>query len=313
METDLISVIIPVYNVQKYLDKCVKSIVNQTYKNLEIILVDDGSTDSSGQLCDTWATIDSRIVVIHKPNGGLSDARNVGIEISHGKFYSFVDSDDFLENSSIEVMYTTMIENNCQIAVCNMLRVYKNGDINIFYKPSDEIKILKGQERFETLKQPSVCNKLFLSSLFNDVKFPKGKYYEDTFVYHVLAYNSEKIALTGYDGYYYFYRDNSILGQFNFTDRYFDMAEAIYNRMIFLMEHNINLYAEESCLSLYVIAANCEKYITKTKNNEKNFLQLHIWFDKAFHYLINCPTINLKQKIRLLILRYLPFIHNKLY
>lgn len=101
---ELISLIIPVFNVEKYLDKCVETIVNQTYSNLEIILVDDGSTDSSGEKCDYWKKKDNRIIVIHKKNGGLSSARNAGIEIATGKYISFIDSDDFIDLKMIEIL-----------------------------------------------------------------------------------------------------------------------------------------------------------------------------------------------------------------
>ena len=113
---DLISVIIPVYNVEKYLEECVLSVINQTYSNLEIILVDDGSTDGSGLLCDQYKDRDSRIKVIHKKNGGLSDARNVALEICNGQYISFVDSDDYVSEAFIEIMYQAIIDNDCQMS-----------------------------------------------------------------------------------------------------------------------------------------------------------------------------------------------------
>ena len=116
---DKISVIVPVYNVEKYLDKCVESIVNQTYKNLEIILVDDGSTDSCPEICDEWAKKDNRIKVIHKPNGGLSSARNAGMDSMTGSYIQFVDSDDYIKSNMIEVMYGNIIKGDYDVCVCN--------------------------------------------------------------------------------------------------------------------------------------------------------------------------------------------------
>ena len=123
MANKLVSIIVPVYNVEKYLPKCVGSLINQTYKNVEIILVDDGSTDQSGNICDTYLEKDNRIVVLHKKNGGLSDARNFGIEHAKGDYYSFVDSDDYLKEKTIENLVDAAENNGCQISVCNMLLI----------------------------------------------------------------------------------------------------------------------------------------------------------------------------------------------
>ena len=114
----LISVIVPVYKAEKYLDKCVQSIVNQTYKNLEIILVDDGSPDNCPEMCDEWAKKDSRIKVIHKENGGVSSARNAGLDNSFGDYIGFVDSDDFIENDFYECLYDNLVENGADISFC---------------------------------------------------------------------------------------------------------------------------------------------------------------------------------------------------
>ena len=181
MANKLVSIIVPVYNVEKYLPKCVDSLINQTYKNVEIILVDDGSTDQSGNICDTYLEKDNRIVVLHKKNGGLSDARNFGIEHAKGDYYSFVDSDDYLKEQTIEYLVDAAENNDCQISVCNMIRFYDDGTNDVFYKPCNNQVILENNDRFQTLSQPSVCNKLFKKELFDGVKFPYRKYYEDTY------------------------------------------------------------------------------------------------------------------------------------
>ena len=123
---DLISVIIPIYNVEKFLSFCIDSIVNQTYKNLEIILVDDGSTDNSGKICDEYALKDNRIKVMHKQNGGVSSARNVGLNIAKGKYIGFVDSDDYVENDMFEILHNLIIKNNVDISCCNKFVFKKN-------------------------------------------------------------------------------------------------------------------------------------------------------------------------------------------
>ena len=313
MIKERISVIVPVYNVEHYLENCIKSICGQTYWQLEIILSDDGSTDHSGVICDHFATLDSRIRVIHKMNGGLSDARNAGIEVASGSYYMFVDSDDFIAPDTIEKLYLAATEHDCEIAVCNIVRTFDDGTTEPFYHPVDKLTVWAGQQRFETLKQPSACNKLFRAELFKDVRFPKGKFYEDTFVYHVLAYKARQIVLTGHDGYFYLSRRDSILGQPKYTDRYFDFIEAVYTRMSYLLEHNVPHYGEEACLSLYAAAANGEKYIQKTEQNAARFRQMRSWYQTAYQQLMKSPQTGIKQKIRLILLRYFPRIHSRLF
>ena len=310
---ELVSVIVPVYNVEKYVGDCIDSLIRQSYKNIEIILVDDGSTDSSGQLCDVYATKDIRIKVIHKENGGLSDARNAGIDSAVGVYYSFVDGDDFLAKDAILKMIFGMKEKKCDISVCNMIRYFENGETEPFYIPSNTLKVLNSTDRFETLSQPSVCNKIFKADLFNSVRFPKGKFYEDTFVYHTLVYNAKTIVLTGYDGYFYRSRHSSILGQNVMTDRYFDFIEAVWLRTTFLLKKNIQPYGDEACLSLYAAVANAEKNISRTEENRYKHFDALQKYMVAYEQLIKSKNISLKQKIRLWLLRYFPKIHNILY
>lgn len=313
MDEVLISIIVPVYNVEHYLRKCVDSICCQTYKNLEIVLVDDGSTDHSGSLCDEFAANDSRIKVIHKSNGGLSDARNAGMKLASGKWWMFVDSDDYLTLDTAETLLCAAVENHCEIAVCNMMRIYEEGEQEPFYCPVTELTIWAGRQRFETLRQPSVCNKLFRADLFKGVYFPKGKFYEDTFVYHVLAYRASRIALTGLNGYYYLSRRGSILGQPRFTDRYFDLIESVHERAVFLLDHGVSDYGEEACLSLYAAVANAEKYITKTEKNSPNFTDMRKWYGEAYAELIGRKSVGIRQKVRLILLRYVPSIHRLIF
>ena len=313
MDEVLISVVVPVYNVEHYLKKCVDSICHQTYRNLEIILVDDGSTDCSGSLCAEFATSDSRIRVIHKSNGGLSDARNAGMELASGEWWMFVDSDDYIAPDTAETLLLAAVENHCEIAVCNMMRIYEDGKQEPFYCPVTEPTIWAGEQRFETLRQPSVCNKLFRADLFKELRFPKRKFYEDTFVYHVLAHRANRIALTGLSGYYYLSRRESILGQSQFTDRYFDYVEAIHERAMFLFNHGVSRYGEEACLSLYAAIVNSTKNIRKTPQNAEHFQRMWEWYELAYRNLMSSPDTSIKQKLRLFFLKYAPKIHNKLY
>ena len=311
---DLISIIVPVYNVEEFLNQCIKSVLDQSYKKLEIILVDDGSTDRSGKICDRYQMTDARIKVIHKENGGLSDARNTGLRLAKGKYYSFIDSDDYISSEMIQTMFDSLKRNQCDIAVCNMIRFVDVVDSVKFYYPTEREQVLAGTERFQTLNQPSVCNKLFCSELFNNIKFPKGKYYEDTYVYHELLYQAKKIVLTGKDSYWYRARPDSIVGRKQYTNQYFDFIEAVYCRARFLERKNVQPYGLEACLSLYAAYANAEKNIEKSENTKVCFQQSKKEFAWAYGRIMKQgKNIGMKQKIRLMLLRYFPRIHSRIY
>ena len=155
---DLISIVVPIYNVEKYLEKCINSIIIQTYKNIEIILVNDGSTDSSGKICDIYLKKDKRIKVIHKKNGGLSDARNVGIENAKGKYIAFIDSDDFIDSDFIEILYNLIIEYNADVSCCKCNVIYKK---NKKQQVEEKINIFTNYEAInEMLYQGKVYHQL---------------------------------------------------------------------------------------------------------------------------------------------------------
>ena len=313
-EQPLISVIVPVYNVEKYLKKCVDSITSQTYKNLEILLVDDGSTDSSGQICNEFEKNDARIKVIHKKNGGLSDARNAGLDRAKGQYYAFIDSDDYIQDNTIEIMLNAVKKNKSEIAICNMIRFLEEGETLQFYCPTDHEVLYQGKQRYKTLNQPSVCNKLFEAKLFEGIRFPKGKYYEDTFVYHEVLYRANNIVLTGTDSYWYLSREDSIVGQPQYTERYFDFIEAVYKRADFLLKHDVQPYAKEACLSLYAAIANAESNIEENTKTIEKFLIARKQYTLAYNELMKMKNqIGIKQKLRLMLLKYFPKLHAKIY
>ena len=180
LDKDKISVIVPVYNVEKYLSKCIDSILSQTYKNLEIILVDDGSPDSSPKICDKYKERDNRIKVIHKKNGGLASARNAGMDIATGKYIGFVDSDDMIAEDMYEVLLENMIKSNAEIAVCYKTDILENlqtgkGIVEELNKTQALKKMVLGIE-FGS----HACDKLFKREiLVSDIRFPEGKTYEE--------------------------------------------------------------------------------------------------------------------------------------
>ena len=310
----LISVIIPVYKVELYLKQCVESILIQTYSNIEIILVDDGSPDSCPQICDEYARKDYRIKVIHKSNGGLSDARNAGLDRAKGQYYAFIDSDDYIQDNTIEIMLNAVKKNKSEIAICNMIRFLEEGETLQFYCPTDHEVLYQGKQRYKTLNQPSVCNKLFEAKLFEGIRFPKGKYYEDTFVYHEVLYRANNIVLTGTDSYWYLSREDSIVGQPQYTERYFDFIEAVYKRADFLLKHDVQPYAKEACLSLYAAIANAESNIEENTKTIEKFSIARKQYTLAYNELMKTKNqIGIKQKLRLMLLKYFPKLHVKIY
>ena len=213
----LITVVIPVYKVEDYLEKCVKSVLNQTYKNLQIILVDDGSPDNSGKICDELSKIDDRIFVIHKENGGLSDARNFGILNAKGEFICFIDSDDYVDTDYIESMYKHI---DPQCIVC--CRYYRGNNLNfnrkeplvlsansaIDYYFTDQCQVLDGiAESYGSY----AWNKLYPLSFFQNIKYPKGKIYEDMYVILWLYNKAQRVVFLPERKYHYIERQESIV------------------------------------------------------------------------------------------------------
>ena len=182
---DLISVVVPVYKVEKYLDRCVQSIVDQTWSNLEIILVDDGSPDNCGAMCDAWAEKDSRIKVIHKKNGGLSDARNAGMAIASGTYMGFVDSDDYVAPDMYSKLLSSAEKENADIAVCNFKRVFDDGSEENWVSWRGEDPLLAAG---------SCCDKIFRRSIVEYVRYPEGLWYEDFCFSAKLILKAKKIV-----------------------------------------------------------------------------------------------------------------------
>ena len=240
----LISIIVPVYNVEKYLKKCVYSILNQSYKNLEVILVNDGSTDNSGKICDELSREDSRIKVYHKDNGGLSDARNYGVAKANGEYVGFVDSDDYIDQYMYENLYKAIRKYNTQIAECGITRVYKNNKLRPHYD-GEEYSLVVDREGYlkEYLENrkvygAAVC-KLLSIDLAKVLKFPDGKVYEDVFYTLELLKKVDKYTLISGNYYYYYIRGNSI------TTKTFSSRDMDYIKIIDKIgEYTLNNYTK---------------------------------------------------------------------
>ena len=244
--TDLVSIIVPVYNVEEWLDECVESLVNQTCKNIEIILVDDGSTDKSGIKCDEWALKDDRIRAVHKKNGGLSSARNAGLDVFTGDYVTFIDSDDYIEDTAIETMLIEIKKQNVDIVRCAMNQVIGDQildkrDMNYEKKYSKE-ELLKGYYYYNDGMCGSVCDKLFKSHFFNDLKFPEGLNSEDYYVLFKIYLKANGMYYDNKCFYNYRLRENSICTTNEITEHTFDkikISDEIYRLTEKNNKHNI--------------------------------------------------------------------------
>lgn len=215
---DLITIVVPIYKVEQYLNRCIDSIINQTYKNLEIILVDDGSPDNCGKICDEYKKKDERIKVVHKENGGLSDARNCGIDLAKGKYITFIDSDDYVSKDFIEYLYNLIKKTKSDISICSFLPFF--GEIE--NKNNEEIiKVLETKDALQRLFYQneittSAWAKIYKKEFFEKIKFPKGEICEDLDTTYKVFAKANKITISNQKKYYYLQRPDSIINS-NFS------------------------------------------------------------------------------------------------
>lgn len=296
-----ISIIIPIYNVEKYLKRCIDSIVNQTYKNTEIILVNDGSPDNCGEICDEYAKIDSRIKVIHKENGGLSSARNAGIDISSGEYIMFVDSDDWISEDTLEIL-NRYVEKGYDIINFKFCFAKEKTEniikLNDKIKDSYECNLLSYIDKlFSGELDFFIWNKLYKKDLFDEIRFPVGRNYEDLATIYKLYFKAKNIIVTDYTLYYYWLENsNSITSNStirNMTD-YLVSTKEIYevNRQ-YLKMNNRNLSNIDSWYTMMMI----QLYINYTKsiyNNEKLENKIKIELENTN---VSIPSIYIQKKI----------------
>ena len=209
----LISVIVPVYNMEKYLNRCVDSVLGQSYNNIELILVDDGSTDSSFDICKSYQDKNSRVTAIHKENGGQGSARNIGLDVAKGYYIGFVDSDDWIETDMYEILYNNIIEYSADISCCRHHKKdgidIKNDNVKVFEQPDIMRMHLFHHEGFGQ----SPCDKLYKKKLFDGIRFPEMRAYEDcATIYQVLA-KANKVVFQNVNLYHYETRENSTMTQ----------------------------------------------------------------------------------------------------
>lgn len=263
MREALLSIVVPVYNVEKYITKCLDSIINQNYDNIEVIVIDDGSTDKSGLICDKFALEDKRVKVIHTSNKGVSHARNLGIVSAKGKYLTFVDADDYVDEDIYEVLLADIVSYSADIAMCNMCQNKKS--VFRFGEKSETVKLYTGSEMLEHFYGNNyvmavvVWNKVYRMEMFDGIQFPEGLTREDEFVMHKIMYNAKIVSFRNKGLYHYMTHKESItrqkdLGRLNRLTAVEDRLQFFYDKQM------IKLYYL-SLLRLLNDSARCYFYV----------------------------------------------------
>lgn len=310
--TELISIIVPVYNVLPYLDPCLLSVCNQSYKNLEIILIDDGSNDGCSEVCDAYALQDTRIKVIHTANGGLSSARNVGIEHATGKYLVFIDSDDIVHPMMIEKLYQALVTNHADISICMHQTIGQDETPKFTFQTTSDTEMLTGHACIlrmysgQSVDMVVAWNKMYKREYFRSIRYPVGRKHEDEFTTYKILYSLEKCIYVKEALYFYRIRNNSITQKKDFS-KILDKAAAFHERMLFF-ENN-----KEK--ELYLLALKkyenilADAVIECTKPHCSNAEQIKILkktFRKTFFEKILFSSIHIVYKVK-----YIVFMLNK--
>lgn len=301
----LISVIIPFYNVEAYASKCIESVINQTYTNLEIILVDDGSPDNCGKIIDEYAKKDKRIKVIHKKNGGLSDARNKGIQVATGKFIGFVDSDDYIKEDMYEYLYNLIINNDADISIIDIIEFYEDKEITE-KEVKEKVKVFNNYESLRELLSISkleshAVTKLYKKELFDGIRYPINKKMEDVGTTYKLLDKSNKIVVSNVPKYYYLQRSNGIMLSKS-TNMWIDYYELSLERYKYIkdkypemIENDISLLI----LIMYLYDTDNKDFIKYLKDHKVKQL-----YNKLYNFRMIKSNISSRNiRIRLFLLR----------
>lgn len=313
-----VSVIVPVYNVELYVNRCVDSIINQKFKNFEIILIDDGSTDNSGKICDEYAQKYDIIKVFHKKNGGLSSARNCGIDRAKGEYIAFIDSDDFIHHDMLSTLYNNIIKYNTDISMCDFLKVSDEKTNCILDIIKDETTIiLSGEEaQYELYKENPVefvvaWNKLYRKKIFKDLRYEEGRIYEDEFIIHKIFNKIKSIVYVHSRYYYYYIRDNSIVNS-KFNIKNLDATYALKDRADFYHKIGLEKLSEIADYN-YVRRFFYDYYKAKNelKDCKKNLFKLKKDFTVRINRLLHNSRYSNKEKLAWMIFIISPTIYEK--
>lgn len=316
-----VSIIVPVYNVERYLDNCIESLVNQAYKDIQIILVDDGSKDHSPEICDSWQRKDARIRVVHKPNGGLSDARNAGLTYVNSEYVAFVDSDDWIDKEYINRLYSTALKHNCDMVICQYYLVYANGGKRKMGRLEDEsLSVNSCIEELLIDKNITshVWRRLYRSKLFENLRFPVGKNYEDILIMTKLTSMCKNIYCISDALYNYRVNNFSIVGNLNFKNLndYYDAITSRYDYILCnhsdLKEINIknyNLKIAKLIKSVRLRYSDCDKkdvlkkYKKILRVDRSSFSDFYKTFTSKYIDIIYVPIEKIKSFVKRLMYR----------
>lgn len=313
-DNDLISIIIPIYNVSKYLFVCLDSVLSQTYKNIEVILVNDGSTDDSLNICNEYLSKDNRIILINQKNLGLSEARNSGLNIAKGNYICFVDSDDFIDANYVKFLYENLIENNADISACDFYYFDETKKwinfkkINETYSNIDAISdILNCESNIGVV----AWNKLYKKSLFtdNNIEFPKNKIFEDSFIMYYLFYKSNKISFINKELYYYRQRSDSIINE-KYSCKKLDKVEHVLELKKFLSDKKIDISVVDYETNIYLSLIND---IIKSNYIKNDFNLVRGIIKKELIKTKKIKSLNINKKIKVYAVIYFKFVYIVLY
>lgn len=299
----MITVVVPVYNIEQYIDRCVQSIVEQTYSSLEIILVDDGSTDKSNILCDKWAQKDKRIRVLHKKNGGLSSARNAGIDVAHGSYITFVDGDDYIEPNMYETMLSELKKHKADIVCAGRFTHIGEKQIKEEYtiETASEYSNAKAVEKvlYNSEIDVAAWDKLYKIEIFDNLRYPIGIINEDAAIIFQVLYRANKIVHCGKPLYHYVYRTNSI-SKAKYTSKKYDVYKNCVSISNFIRE---NFDKQENACKVYcsLCAAGVLQTIYDTPGAKKKFKNEYLDFRRLLRdgifILIKTPEVSFKTRI----------------
>lgn len=277
-QNELISIIVPVYNVAEYVGICIKSLVSQTYKKIEIFLVDDGSTDASGEICKEWAKRDARITYLYKENGGAASARNAALDRCCGQYIAFVDSDDYIDNNYIEVLHSAIVENGADISICGWKNetgstAAKSDTVkgNIVYSKTEAMNKLLYQEEFDT----AMWAKLYKAQLFAEIRFPEGNIYEDIAIIYKVFDLVEQVVYTSYEGYHYLLRETGTTLK-KFSVKKMDLIDVVEEMEEYILERCPEVQSAmrskfvRANFHIYLQIPRTKEFLTERKRIEKN-------------------------------------------
>lgn len=314
---DLVSIIVPIYNVEKYLETCIESIINQTYKNLEIILVNDGSTDNSLTICKKYEKKDDRIIIIDKQNGGLSDARNAGTLKSKGKYICYIDSDDYVEKDYIKCLYNSIKTNKTDISQCCINYVDDEGNFlkKIGYEKNqvfDSKQLIIDTMEKNKLENTVVWNKMYLSSIMKKHLFPKGKIHEDEYITYKVIYESKKVSMVSECLYNYRQQENSITNK-KYSLKRLDPKEAFKEKIEYFSEKGEEKIKYLS-VNQYLSFLKINHYqVLKELNDKVNANMLYLEYKDIYMKYKNNKYISIKEKIKNMFFYISPKLYNDVF